>query len=510
MSEARASLQPLMLHFAFDAVERDGMLVFRMRTGRDAVRLDAETLAVSTELEATLEQTRKAEAEISGRVRLRFLEADGNFDALSEEAVVTEEKSHTVSTSEVPLALTRVEGRQTVERWLSEARVARDTVRFALPPSLLSLGAGDVVSIAGQQVEGSALYRIDRVEQGPLQLAEAVRVDTQVYEASDMIDEVGRPSRFVPPVPVLPLFLDLPLVTGDEVPHAPYLAASAQPWPGSVAVYGSASDSDYGLISVIGARSIIGRTETPLARAASGRFDDGTSVLVKLLTGSLSSVEDKALLSGANLAAIGDGTPDGWELFQFGVANLVDENTYEVSHRLRGQAGTDGNMPAAWPQGSWFVMMNGLPEQIDLARNLRGVSLNYRIGPAQRPVDDPSYSETTAAFAGNGLRPYAPVHVSAERNGAGGYDIRWIRRTRLDGDTWDTPEVPLGEERESYVLRIVKDGSTVREVVTDVPEWIYTLSEQAADGLTGAFDIEVEQISAVFGPGPAARVSRMA
>ena len=60
------------------------------------------------------------------------------------------------------------------------------------------------------------------------------------------------------------------------------------------------------------------------------------------------------------------------------------------------------------------------------------------------------------------------------------------------------------------MLRIVTDGSNVREVVTDVPEWIYTLSEQAADGLTGAFDIEVEQISAVFGPGPAARLSLIA
>ena len=76
---------------------------------------------------------RKADAEISGRVRLRFLQADAGFDVLSEEAVLAEEKTHAVSTSEVPMALTRAEGRQVAERWLTEARVARDTVRFALP-----------------------------------------------------------------------------------------------------------------------------------------------------------------------------------------------------------------------------------------------------------------------------------------------------------------------------------------------------------------------------------------
>ncbi|MEM1352842.1 MAG: glycoside hydrolase TIM-barrel-like domain-containing protein [Pseudomonadota bacterium] len=507
VAEARASLQPLMLRYAFDAVERNGILVFRMRQARDTVNLDAARLARSTELDATVEQMRKADAEISGRVRLRFLQADANFDALSEEAVIAEDYVHTVSTSEVPLALTRVEGRQTVERWLNEARVARDTIRFALPPSMLHLGAGDVVSIAGDQEEGSALYRFDRVELGALQLAEAVRIDPQVYEPSDMLDEVGRPSRFVAPVPVLPLFLDLPLITGDEMPHAPFLAATAQPWPGSIAVYQSPGESNYSLLSIIATRAVIGVTETALPRASSGRFDNGTPLRVKLFTGGLSSVEEAALLAGANLAAIGDGTPDGWELFQFGSAQLVDVDTYALSRRLRGQLGTDASVPDVWPVNSWFVLMNGLPEQIDLARNLRGVSHSYRIGPARRPLDDPSFTEITESFAGNGLRPYSPVHLEAVRNSAGGFDIRWIRRTRLDGDNWDVFEVPLGEERESYSVRVVKNALVLREILVEGPAWSYTLSEQAADGLTGAFDVEVAQMSAVFGPGPAARLS---
>lgn len=505
VSEARASLQPLMLRYSFDAVERNGVLVFKMRNGQGAVKLSRERLALSTDMDASVEQMRKADAEVSGRVRLRFIQADAAFDALAEEAVLADEKTHSVATSEVPIALTRVEGRQIVERWLTEARVGRDTIRFALPPSMLSLGAGDVVSLDGEQLEGQALYRIDRVEQGALQVAEAVRIDPEIYVPSDLTDEVESPKAFVPPVPVLPFFLDLPLITGDETPHAPYIAATAQPWPGSVAVYQSPGESDYQLLNVIAARSVVGQTQAPLARAPSGRFDNGAGLAVKLLSGTLSSVDETALFSGANLAAIGDGTAGTWEVFQFGKVELIDVDTYLLSHRLRGQLGTDGLMPDLWPEGSWVVLLNGLPEQIDLARNLRRVSQSYRIGPARRAFTDPSYIERRDVFDGNGLRPYAPVHVSTKRDSSGGLEVYWIRRTRIDGDSWDAPEVPLGEETESYLVQIIKDGDVLRELIVSQPFWIYTLSEQAADGLTGDFAVSVSQISATYGVGLAAR-----
>lgn len=504
VSEARASLQPLMLRYSFDAVERNGVLTFKMRSGRAAFALRRDQLALSGDLDATIEQSRKAEAEVSGRVRLRFLQADAAFDALAEEAVLEDQKSHSVATSEVPIALTRVEGRQVVERWLTESRVARDVIRFALPPSLLSLGAGDVISLPAEQLQGETLYRIDRIEQGAMQVAEAVRIDPDVYVPSDMVDEVESPKAFLPPVPVFPLFLDLPLISGDEVPHAPHIAVSAQPWPGSVALYQAPGESDYQLLNVLSGRATIGLTESPLVAASTGRFDGGAALKVKLLHGALSSVEDTALFSGANLAAIGDGTPGNWELIQFGTAELVDLDTYSLGRRLRGQLGSDGLMPDVWPAGSWFVLLNGLPEQIDLARNLRRVLQNYRIGPARRPVDDLSYVEEAHAFDGNGLRPYAPAHLKATRNENGGFECTWIRRTRIDGDTWDTPEVPLGEESENYIIRVIKNDATIREEIVTTPAWIYTLSEQASDGLSGDFSISVSQISATYGAGLAA------
>jgi len=216
VADARAALQPLMLRYGFDAVERDGVLRFIMRDGLDAVPLNRETLAVSGDLEAPVEQSREAEAELSGRLRLRFVQADGDYEVIAEEAILPDDATHAVAMSEFNMALTRAEGHQTAERWLTEARVAREGVRLALPPSMMDVGAGDVIALPPDDGEGEALYRVDRVEMGEMSLIDAVRIEPEVYDPAHFDDELVALKPFVAPVPVNALFLDLPLLRGDH------------------------------------------------------------------------------------------------------------------------------------------------------------------------------------------------------------------------------------------------------------------------------------------------------
>ncbi len=502
---ARAALQPLMLAYGFDVIERNGELVFQTRSDKVGALLDLERLAVSPEAETDLLMTRAPAAEVAGRLRLSYVEADAEFATRAAEAVFPDEATHAVSQSELPLVLTHAEARAIVERWLAEARVARDTAKFALPPSQLSLRAGDVVTIPGEG--GGAEYRIDRVEQAGLQILEAVRVEPEIYVPSDSVEVAVRPKAFVPPVPVYPIFLDLPLLQGDEVEHAPYIAASARPWPGSVAVYGSASDDGYQLNRLLSASAVVGTTETPLHAAKAGLIDRGAVLRVKIVSGELAATSLTEMLNGANAAAIGDGSSANWEVFQFTEATLVAERTYDISGRLRGQAGTDGVMPEVWPQGSIFVLLDGAPQQIDLALSARGLARHYRIGPAQRGYDDPSYVHKIEAFDGNGLRPYAPVHLRAAADGAGNLELSWVRRTRIDGDSWQSMDVPLGEGSEVYLVQVLQNEGVVREATVLTPSWAYTAMAQAADSLSGAFEIAVAQVSDRFGPGPFRRIT---
>ncbi len=499
---ARQALQPLMLRYGFDAIERDGVLVFRTRDGRRAHDLNPDQIAVSSDVDGPVEYRREAEAEMTGRVRLRFVQSDADHDVVAEEAVLPDDSTHAVAVNEMPLSMTRTEGRQTVERWLSESRISRETARFALPPSLLHVGAGDVVRLPGGGQGPGALYRIDRLEQAEMQLADAVRIEPGVYAPSEVQDDGVTARPFTAPVPVLPVFMDLPLITGSEVPHAPYLAVSADPWPGSVAVYSAAQDEDYALHQVIAGQAVIGFTETALRRASAGIWDEGAALRVNLIDGLLESRPRSALLSGANLAAIGDGTPGNWELFQFSEAALQETGIYHLSGRLRGQLGTDALMPDVWPEGSSFVLLDERVYQTGLLRTERRVARHYRIGPATRGYEDPAYVHLVEAFDGNGLRPYAPVHLRVS-----GDEFSWVRRTRIDGDDWSGLEVPLGEESESYLIRIRAEGALLREAVSTAPVWQYSAAMRAEDGLTGPYEISVAQISATYGPGAFARLT---
>lgn len=496
VATARSVMQPLMLVYGFDAVERDGGLRFASRAGRLARDADPARLVAGEDATPTFERSRAAEAEIAGRVRLAYVEAEGDFQQRLADAVFPDDPLPSVAQSDTGLVLTSAEARATAERWLAEARVARDAARFALPPSRADLGAGDVVALDG------ALWRIDRVESGEFARVEAVRIEPSVAVPSDAAEDRAIPRPMAAPLPVVAQFLDLPLLRGTEVPHAPHLAVSAVPWRGAVGVWSSPGGQGFALNSVVPGPSVLGVTETPLARARAGLWDLGEPLRLRLGSGQLASAAREAVLNGANAMAIGPGAGGPWEVFQFAEAVLIAPQTWDISVRLRGQAGTDAIVPEVWPVGSRVVLLDGGPQQIDLPLSARGLVRRYRIGLAERGFDDPDAVVIDEGFAGVGLRPYAPVHLRAGRLAGGDAVLNWVRRTRIDGDSWASYEVPLGEDREAYLLRIVVAGNVVRTVEVPAPGWAYGAALQAADGALGGFAFEVAQLSDRFGPGP--------
>jgi hypothetical protein len=92
--------------------------------------------------------------------------------------------------------------------------------------------------------------------------------------------------------------------------------------------------------------------------------------------------------------------------------------------------------------------------------------------------------------------------ICAWRAADGAVDVTWIRRTRIDGDGWTGLDVPLGEASEAYLVQVAAGGVVRRQSVVTSPGWRYEPAAQAVDGLTGAFDLGVAQISDRFGPGP--------
>ncbi|WP_203531237.1 phage tail protein [Pseudoroseicyclus tamaricis] len=495
---ARSALQVLMLAHGFDAVERDGALAFISRTGTGGVTLDPVSFVVDPEAEATREDTRAAEAEKVGRVRLSYIEGEGDYQPGAAEAVFADDPSLMVSESEVPLALTRGEARNMAERWLAEARLTRESVSFALPPSAGALAPGDIVRL------GERRFRLDRLEDVGFLRAEAVRVEPESYLGQEAADELPGSAPVVAPVPVEAIVMDLPLLTGAEIPHAPHVAATARPWPGDVAVYAANDGKSFGAPLMLPKAATVGQLLSPLAEGEPARWDRGPALRVKLVSGSLLSVTEEALLQGANLAAIGNGSGGDWEVIQLRDAELVGPRTWDLSLRLRGQA---GSAVQVWDEGALFVLLNGRARQMDLLQDLWGLPRTYRWGPASQPLGHASYRETDVSVFGVGLRPYAPCHLRAGPE-AGGTAFTWLRRTRIEGDGWEQEEVPLGEAYERYRLRVrlLSGGDPVRVVEVTEPAWTYPAAAQAEDGAAAGYQLEVQQRSDRWGWGAVAKL----
>jgi hypothetical protein len=206
------------------------------------------------------------------------------------------------------------------------------------------------------------------------------------------------------------------------------------------------------------------------------------------------------VLAGANVAVVRHAN-GAWEVIQFAHAELTAERTYTLERLLRGQAGSEWAMSSVLAAGSAFVLLD--PQILTLTSGIGALerTLQLRVVAAGRDSADPSALALDATPHATALRPLAPVHVRAVRDGSG-VRIHWIRRTRADGDSW-TGEVPLGEDSEGYEVGIVSGVTVVRTLSTITPSVLYTAADELADfdAAQSSLTVRVTQLSTTVGRG---------
>lgn len=491
----RQTLQPLMLAYGFDGYADGDGLAFVSRDGQVAMSVDADRLACEPNL-PLMSRTRGPVSEAVGRVTLGFVRADADYQLGAAEA--TADGPSNTSQSTTAIVLREAQAQRIADRWLSEGLIARETVEFALAPSMLAAQPGDVLNMVSED-GGSELYRVDRIEGGGSRHLVGVRVERGAYVRSLEPEVVSRHRTVDLPTPVYAEILDLPLISGEEIAHAPHVAAIGRSG-GGIAVYSAVEDHGYSLNRTLHKLATMGETLTPLPRAEAGLWMPAT-LDVNLRRGALHSRSHSDVLNGANAAAIRSGNAD-WEIIQFQSAELIGNRRYRLAGLIRGQAGTDGIMPDEWPVGSDLVVLDAAVVQIDHPLNARGLRRNYRIGPAAKPHSHRTYFHISQTCDAVGLRPYAPAHLNATRRENGDILLTWVRRTRIDGDNWQGTDVPLGEASESYSVRVLVGGDLVRELHVGTPFVVYARTEQIIDRAQTRISFEVAQVSEQFGPGP--------
>lgn len=495
---ARDALEGLLQAFGIDVTESGGTMKFRMRNRAEIMAADVDEFVERDAAAPLFALTRAQETELPAALRLAYVESDLDYRRAAVEARRQGGTSARDVFVELPCAIAQAPAQIRADIGLQEIWAGRETVELSLGPRRFALEAGDVLSLG--LPSGTRLFRIEEIADGAGRRVRGHSYLPAVFDAPDAPPRTLSGSAATiygkPDVAIM----DLPVARSGTQPHAPWMAATARPWPGSLAVYRDTGLDSFELNRTIDARATMGVLLDPLPAGPLHRFDRGTAVTVLLASGALASVSQAEILRGRNIAAIGDAA-NGWEIVQFAGAELIASQTYRLSQLLRGQSGSEPEMLASRPAGSRFVLLNGAVVQPVLSLADAALPLTWKVGPAQYDINR-KYVEIAHTGRLLGLRPWTPSHPRLDADG-GDLVISWLRRTRIDGDSWDLAEVPLGEEAESYVIDILDGAAVKRSAAVAVPHYRYAAADIAADfgGVPASLTLRIAQISASYGRG---------
>jgi hypothetical protein len=492
---AREALENLLQAFSVDAIESEGKLIFRSRKISPVLPLDADKLVDSGVNNPVFSRTRAQETELAHAVRLVYAESSLDYRNAAVEKRRTGSGSHREILVSLPAAVGQHLAQARSDIMLEEAWVARETARFSLPPSMMAIEPGDVL-----EEENSTRWRISAITETDSRRVEATLFSRAVYEPSEGAARLTEGTAATVLGKAEIIIMDLAAMQGSAT-AAPWFAAQATPWPGSLAVLRKVGDDSFALNRTIDYQATIGTTLNVLPQGLLYRIDYTHTLDVELHAGAFAFVSEASLLSGGNLIAMGSAS-DGFEILQFESAELIAAKTYRLTGLLRAQAGSLAEMPPVRSAGASVVLLNPAVVQPDLTLTEAGLPQTWRVGPSRYDASHPSYVELPFDSELKALRPLAPTHLRA-RPESSGIALSWIRRTRIDGDSWDLSEVPLGEDAEVYKLEILNGASVVRAVTLFAPNYFYTAADLISDfgGPQTTIAFRVAQVSTLTGPG---------
>lgn len=496
---ARAAIEPLMEAYAFDAVERDGVLTFIPR-GIDTARSIGSDELVDLGNEPVMTLSRQQEIELPQQASVVYYDPQTLYQPGHQLAQRMETDSQEALSLSLPAAMSAQDAKNIAEMLLYRSWVGRTRYRFTLPIAHAMLEPGDVITVTRDGVTHTMRIVEARLTSPLVLMVHAVAEDVAAY---DFYAPPGQGTAasdgFATANPTRLELLDVPAFPTDGAQEGRLRFAACgtfSGWKGAVVYASGDAGVSYQRATGVYSEATIGVAVDALPAASAGnRFEYGTSVTVLLQAGELANATETAVLNGANAALLGD------EVFQFTAAEWVEENKYRLSGFLRGRLGTEwaGENHAA---GERFILLDGhifnhiMPlGSIGLPRLYKGVTVNESLG-----------GTTAQAFTWQArcLKPLAPVHLSGERDGAGNLTIRWVRRSRVGAEWRDHADIPLAEETERYEVEVLNGSNVVRTlsglVGTSAP---YSVTEQTADfgAPQAAVTVRVYQMSAVVGRG---------
>lgn len=488
---AKAPLEILLQTYRLLVVGRGTQLVWRPRGAGDIVaELTEEFLDVGDEASEGngLQIERLDDVQIPTQIDIVYVDPQQLFQQNTQRhqlAVATGslEEPRVIT---IPLALPATRAKQLAEELLLQAWLQRETFQTSIGRPFAYLEPGDRVTVTARGfVYTCVIAQSAYGRPGIMEL-------TLLQDDAVLRDRVGNTPGIVrPPNPISPTvalsmveFFLLPALTSTDLAprfHIVYKGTQT-PWPGASFWRSVDDEATYQMIDSSTAEGTIGTVATATPSADYHFIDDATVITVVLTHGELTSIAESSLYAGGNLCAVGD------ELLCFGAAELVDDNTYELTHLLRGRRGTE------WAVGSHgtnetFVLIDSNVRPISLAIAEQGITRQFKTvtsGGNIANVDGVPFAPTA-----ENLNPWTVANGAATQVGDD-WVLTWFMRSRFNGrDDFS----PIGFDPDFLAFRVdIFDDNTyttvVRSTTTDggtpldanaEKTWTYDDTMQTAD-----------------------------
>ena len=496
----RDALSPLFSAYMFDGYESEGKIKFSLRANTGFFSIDKEDFISKSDNPAGYEIERAEETDLPSAARVSFIDEKIDFQIGSTGAQRQTTTSSRVSELRFPIVFPESTARKISEVVIQESWAARESMEVSLPPNKIALDPGDGILVNLSDRDFS--FRINQVSKGENLEISTQGIDTTIYDAfsfgsgksnSDVVTVFGK---------TVLRFLDIPLVSGDELsPWAPRLAAYQKPFPSAVNIYED-TGSDLILNDQIFAPTQMGVLAADLPAGPHEIIDEGNILQIDVNDTDFQVLSDTEnnVRNGSNAIAVQ--TPNGdWEVLKFVNSSLQSGRRYNLSRLFRGQLGTYPVMENPIPAGQPIVFLNAETMTIlDISESRKFDTIDWRYGPNVYPTGSLFYKSESHTGKAVGQLPYPVADIQFFKENANDVRIEWKRQTRFGGESFESSVVPLNEDAEMYEIDLLDSSDVlISTVSTTSPSYIFIFAPSI-------FKVRIYQMSASVGRGrPAQR-----
>jgi len=510
-SSIRAALEPLRACWPFDVVPSGYKIKFVPRGGASVATIDSGELdarEAGTDNGIRITQSREMATQLPRRVEVTYIDAAREYD-IGPPGIA--ERHNTDATNveqiELPIVLTADEGQAKAETLLYLRWLERHDLSFVMPPTRLNVEVPDVVTLTAPGATYLCrLTETTTLPDGRLE-AKAKLASTTIYTPNAVGQEgtttgqslvFGGPSRAA--------LLDIPCLTSamDAYGMAVGMTGYYAGWRGGTLVKSDDNWQSWQSLEGFPAPGVtIGSAVNALAAGRTDIMDTSSTLVAHLPNTALTSVTELQMWNGANHFAIG--AHGRWEIVAARTLTENADGSFTLSNLMRGRFGTEWATSTHQAGDAIIHLDPAFLEFVGLPVSALGIQKNYRAVSKGDLIS--SATDIPFTWAGENLKPLAPIYVKGSKSTGGDWSIAWTRRTRTPVEPFAGVAAPLAESSESYDVEIYSDATygTLKRTLSGLTaaSATYTSAQQTTDfGAVQKFlYVKVYQVSSVLGRG---------